>query len=263
VTFRAQNTLKAPVKPDEFALQALNPPIRLRLNEAQIIDDEKQRFKDVVTAAIANGLYSRFLAIHMDMSHRMHTMNGDAVGTQRFLPWHRDYLLKLETAMRAFDPAFIIPYWDWTTDRQVPGWLANFLPAGVKDPAGHAIQITRDPGNSSDAEARALPTVADVAALATVGTYTEFTLRLEGAQPFGLHNQVHDWVNGTMSDVMVSPADPLFWLHHAQIDRLWLQWAMAHPGQVPVVKPVHETLDPWPEKIGDVLDVAQLGYNYG
>ena len=31
---------------------------------------------------------------------------------------------------------------------------------------------------------------------------------------------MHNWVGGIMSDIMYSPCDPLFWLHHAFIDRV-------------------------------------------
>ena len=32
-------------------------------------------------------------------------------------------------------------------------------------------------------------------------------------------DQVHIWVGGTMSDASVSPADPVFWLHHGYLKR--------------------------------------------
>lgn len=37
------------------------------------------------------------------------------------------------------------------------------------------------------------------------------------------HNLVHDSIGGLMGDFM-SPCDPIFWLHHANIDRLWDSW---------------------------------------
>ena len=37
------------------------------------------------------------------------------------------------------------------------------------------------------------------------------------------------WVGGTMNNIMVSPADPVFRLNHAEIDRLWSVW-QARPG---------------------------------
>ena len=51
--------------------------------------------------------------------------------------------------------------------------------------------------------------------------YRTFTLALEGAQPYGAHNLVHMWFNRRMSNVPIAPADPMFWMHHAEIDRLW------------------------------------------
>lgn len=44
-------------------------------------------------------------------------------------------------------------------------------------------------------------------------------------EPFGdqLHGRVHIWVGGNMS-ASSSPNDPVFWLHHANLDRLWAEW---------------------------------------
>ncbi len=54
-----------------------------------------------------------------------------------------------------------------------------------------------------------------------------------------LHGFVHAWVGGSMS-MMSSPNDPLFFMHHANIDRLWAEWQdarrreweAAHLGEV-------------------------------
>ena len=43
------------------------------------------------------------------------------------------------------------------------------------------------------------------------------------ARSENLHNLVHRWVNGNMLD-MTSPNDPVFFLHHAAIDRMWSIW---------------------------------------
>jgi tyrosinase len=48
----------------------------------------------------------------------------------------------------------------------------------------------------------------------------------------GLHNGIHAWVggpftNGTMV-LPTSPNDPVFFLHHSQVDRLWAQWQAEH-----------------------------------
>ena len=45
-------------------------------------------------------------------------------------------------------------------------------------------------------------------------------VRHEGVQ---LHNRVHVWIGGTMARP-VSPGDPVFFLHHCFIDKLWVEW---------------------------------------
>jgi tyrosinase len=60
-----------------------------------------------------------------------------------------------------------------------------------------------------------------------------FRNRLEGwsregspAEPW-LHNRVHVWVGGDMT-LSTSPNDPVFYLHHCNVDRLWEGWLQAH-----------------------------------
>jgi hypothetical protein len=36
-----------------------------------------------------------------------------------------------------------------------------------------------------------------------------------------VHGGVHVWVGGSMSTIPTAPADPIFWMHHANSDRLW------------------------------------------
>jgi tyrosinase len=76
----------------------------------------------------------------------------------------------------------------------------------------------------------------------TSNTQPSFRNRLEGWYGQGsLHLQVHLWVAGgtdrnnfTDSGTMrwaTSPDDPIFWLHHANIDRIWTEWQRRYPDQ--------------------------------
>ena len=38
------------------------------------------------------------------------------------------------------------------------------------------------------------------------------------------HNQVHGYVGGFMGSFDTAGLDPIFWLHHANIDRIWQIW---------------------------------------
>ncbi|KAH8734384.1 amino acid transporter [Ilyonectria robusta] len=42
------------------------------------------------------------------------------------------------------------------------------------------------------------------------------------------HTAGHSAVGGTMLDVVGSPGEPLFFLHHSNLDRLWWQWQQAN-----------------------------------
>lgn len=78
-------------------------------------------------------------------------------------------------------------------------------------------------------------TVYDTSPWRTASTGS-FRNRLEGWLASGpgesssqLHNRVHIWVGGDMGPG-TSPNDPVFFLHHCNVDRIWAQWQHAHPG---------------------------------
>lgn len=109
-------------------------------------------------------------------------------------------------------------------------------------------------------------------------TNISFRNSLEGWNPYGAHNSVHVWVYGTMVN-MYSPGDPVFFLNHCNVDRLWAEWQMK-PGRNPTewypadeVVPVegHRRSDkmfPWDNDndghptVESVLDHHALGYKY-
>lgn len=82
-----------------------------------------------------------------------------------------------------------------------------------------------------------------------------------------LHNRVHDWIGGPMS-ARASPGDPVFWLVHANVDRIWAEWSRRHgPRYQPVSGGPHGSNlrdNLW--RIGltpaDMLDHRAMGYRY-
>ena len=225
----------------------------VRKRATQMTVTERQRFRNVITALIQNGTYGQLVRHHANMMHGMHSSMG-SVGRQRFLPWHRVYLLRLEEAMQAVDPLCFIPYWGWTTQRRVPPWLSDFRPT-VNVPGQGNISVTRNVGAPP-----ALPTGSDVGDVLSETTYTDFTTQLEF-----VHNDVHGWVGGTMSLITTAPADPLFWLHHAQVDRLWSQWQAkpSNAGKNPTLSGNNRIMSPWSETAAQVGSITALGYSYG
>ena len=239
-----------PIEPEE-------PSPTERKSSSDMTIEEQDLFKDAISHLNSIGQYGEHVFHHTVMSHRMHgSMAGD-IGFERFLSWHRIYLLKLEGLLRNFDDRVFIPYWDWTVDRAIPSWLADFTPE-VQLPNGEVVNVTRDPGTPNS-----LPSPLAVDTILAIDNWHDFVRALEN----GPHNRVHGWAGGsggTMNDIRVSPADPIFWLHHGEVDRIWHRWQElpANGGKKsPVVGP-DAILDPWPETIDDSQDIVALGFKY-
>jgi tyrosinase len=236
------------------------PRLRERRDQAALSPHEQERFLCALNVRIADGSFGRLVNVHADMTHHMHAMPapGDptgAIGQQRFLPWHRVYLLMFELLLEGVHPDVALPYWDWTKpgEDSVPSWLAGYTPT-VPTPTG-SITVTRAPGSPAW-----LSTIAsNVPATMALTDYTSFATQLED-----IHNMVHVWVGGTMGSIPTAPADPVFWMHHANVDRLWWQWQQspAGSGKNPVLSGTDAILDPWPYTEPMTRDIFGLGYTY-
>jgi tyrosinase len=244
-----------------FATAAQQANRVIRKDQKSVGKGFTTQFKTAIQTLIQRANYSRIVDIHANMDHRMHSMNGP-VGTRRFLSWHRVYLLKFEAELKLIDSTLFIPYWNWAVDRHVPNWLKDFLPQGTTDLNCKILTVTRFPG--TDPDVPSLPTQGDLDDVLSKSTFMQFTIALEG-----VHNIVHAWtggtrgkVQGTMNDIMYSPADPIFWLHHAFVDRVWSIWQQYHPGLMPQLTGADRVLDPWSETVDDVMSISNLGYAY-
>lgn len=147
----------------------------------------------------------------------------------RFLPWHRLYLYYFERSLRknSGDENLALPYWDYfaaanTTDTGL------YLPKLVSDGGNTQLnpmfdqyrtaglnqrQQLIDPDNASATDAFNEP------------DFVSFSNMLEG-QPHGnMHCAVGNGCSTPhMGWVPVAGNDPVFYMHHANIDRLWQCW---------------------------------------
>ncbi|PWY86789.1 tyrosinase [Aspergillus heteromorphus CBS 117.55] len=53
----------------------------------------------------------------------------------------------------------------------------------------------------------------------------------DAPRSFGVHGGGHLTVGGVLADIDTSPAEPMFWIHHAQIDRIWTIWQGLDPAK--------------------------------
>jgi tyrosinase len=127
------------------------------------------------------------------------------------------------------------------------------IPPNISGSDDQPAVTSRDPRDPTQ-----LPTRADVQDVVDAGDFRDFNNRLEN-----LHNWVHVWVGGTMSDVAYAAYDPLFWAHHAMVDRIWRLWQLQHAGIGSIDGDILDTvLQPFPMTVRMTLDVADLGYEY-
>lgn len=198
--------------------------------------------------------YDEFVATHIGVTSRLRNASsiGDgAHGAPGFFPWHREYLNRFEKALRGVDPSVSLPYWDWssgdttdtteifTDDFMGPsGDSANGerITSGFFVQSNWEIHPELDLGNNGPVLVRNrnlltsnLSLLDDIALRArdsvnADNTFATFLPALEGP-----HGSIHMWIRGHMAS-MSSPNDPIFFLHHANIDRLWSKWQILHPG---------------------------------
>jgi tyrosinase len=189
-------------------------------------------------------------------------------GTPLFLPWHRAYLYLFEKALQDLVPGTMLAWWDWTVahDVGIPAAYAQEQALGQANPLySSPIQPSgREPGGSANTirqpgepEAPPLPDPERIQQILELADFIDFQTQLED-----IHNGVHVWVGGTMSDIATAAYDPLFWAHHTMIDRLWRIWQLAHPAASPPTSLLQQALPPFPMTVAQTLDVTSLGYDY-
>jgi len=220
------------------------PPLCHRKDQASLTDTEKSRYICAFYMVNNDGTLGQLVDLHAGM-YMQH-------GNLRLLPWHRIFLLLFEEALHNYHPDVCIPYWDWTKpeEQHFPDWLAGILPT-VHTPT-RTISVVRSPGSESWLAA----TVSGVSSALAQTNYDNFSSPING-----IHGGVHIWVGGTMSDASISPADPVFWLHHANLDRLWWGWYNSAAGnhQNPVIA---GQISPWTYTEADTRNIISLGYEY-
>jgi tyrosinase len=231
-------------------------------------------------------------------------------GSWYFLPWHRGYLLAFEANIRAAviklgGPAdWALPYWNYFKPNQFklpPAFASPDWPDGKGD---NPLFVQQRYGPNNDGNvyvpvnqvnltAMNDPDFTGVASGGSPGFGGVDTGFEHGGQTHGgIETQPHDWVHGLvggsnpqnqqlpglMSDPDTAALDPIFWLHHGNIDRLWQVWRQnpatdVNPTDANWIKGpgnIGERIfsmpmpdgKPWDYTPGEMVDLGRLGYNY-
>lgn len=177
-----------------------------------------------------------------------------------FLPWHRAYLLSFEHTFRDQNPDASLPWWDWTTQKGLPPVFEEDLNGGNPLQAGPVPEMDGDPARMTErtpGPPRRLPTASRIRQILDLNNFEDLTLQIEN-----VHDGVHGWVGGDMGVVAASAYDPIFYSHHAMIDRVWYMWQLRQGVNNIPPDYLDRTLEPFGLKVRDVLDLNNLGYTY-
>jgi tyrosinase len=224
-----------------------------------------------------------------------------------FPPWHRGYLMALEKQIRvAIAPLggpsnWALPYWNYFgpgDQYKIPtAFTQQFLSDGSPNPlfvnlrygpkndGNIYIQI---PPDSQECQRNTIYTGSnpDTKPPGYGGPETRFWpgSGTSGNLEANPHNRVHTDVGGIisndvyglMSDPGTAGLDPIFYLHHANIDRMWASWNADRNSNPPDVNWLNgptaigdrkffmplPTENDWNYTPNDVKDLSQLDYDY-
>ncbi|CZR41691.1 uncharacterized protein FPRO_11281 [Fusarium proliferatum ET1] len=244
------------------AVSKCENPIK-RVEWHELDDAARQQYTDAVLClstkpsrlGLNTTLYDDFPYVHAHLDKQIHAVAS-------FLPWHRFFVHVYEGALKECGYEGVMPCWDWSLD-------ADDTPKStIWDPKtgfggngslnktesiydGRAVRKCLDDGPFKDLFPAYLTTNYDphclargwnngsenvgkmlsenynkeaVAKVQEVKDYDHYRQKLES----GPHGAIHSAIGGDMIP-NTSPNDPIFFLHHAQIDRLWSLWQQEDP----------------------------------
>jgi N-acetylneuraminic acid mutarotase len=203
-------------------------------------------------------------------AHPYNPSNPEQYQQWYFLPWHRLMLNQFEGVIREVlhDETFTLPYWNPVTGNDAD----LVLPAVFRAPGTTLYNGTRWPwvngGERIDILYRdwlSLDALNEDFYIDSPTGSHGFNPRLD-ANP---HFLTHLAVGGDMADFATVGGDPLFYLHHANLDRIWESWNRLGHTNPTDPKYLNRTFA-YGDRSGKRVDlpvsaadrVAQLGYEY-
>ncbi|KAL4860738.1 hypothetical protein BDV12DRAFT_90422 [Aspergillus spectabilis] len=236
----------------------------------------------------SNGtIHDEFSLLHSRVGNYSHNAAS-------FLPWHRLFVHIYEKALQKYcnydEP---MPYWDWTLDFQnlltSPIWntddgfgpngsilsdgdtcvngncvtsgpFANFTPVyyeGLYHP--HCLsrgfldeETVKRVGNLTMRPDK----IAEI--IKGEARYFDFLIGVERLS----HSSIPYMVQGDFR-VLTAPNDPVFYLHHAQVDRLWWSWQRVSTERREQYNGIARRLGAVEASVNDILDFGDLDLDMG
>lgn len=200
--------------------------VRIRKNANGLSGPERDRFLRALKAINTKGIFQQLRSLHRSES------SAQAHGDAAFLPWHRAFILDLEREMQKTDPSVSLHYWRF--DQACPNvFQENFMGKNdakgeLKFASGNPLDnwmidgtpgIERSPRTGFDTD-KVPPSVRSEADTLALGT-THASFRSMEGNP---HGTAHTRWAGFLRSISTAAKDPLFFMLHCNVDRLWAKW---------------------------------------
>jgi tyrosinase len=227
----------------------------VRRDVYSLSDSEWNAFVAALQAIKASGIYDEFTRRHMNAMMELTFMPGETSTVRNvahngpsFFPWHRASTRELELELQKIDPTVFIPYWRWEVE-------------GAAWPTAHIWDLVGGNGAAKGGKVFNGPFAGWTSIIYSNGTFvprsgilrkfkTTIAMPLWANLNIGAydvapwnnlssrtrsfraafeknHNTVHTNIGGDMT-AGTSPNDPIFYLHHANVDRAWATWQTQH-----------------------------------
>ncbi|KAH9904384.1 hypothetical protein F4778DRAFT_780352 [Xylariomycetidae sp. FL2044] len=224
-----------------------------RKNFTSMTNDEKTTWLEaevcLTTHEAVFGLFDAATTLWDEQQYLHLTMSNYIHGVGQFLPWHRYYMTLHEKLLQTYcGYEGGMPYWDEAVDAD------NITASAVWDSVygiggdGDSDLVTDGPFAGLELHVGAYSENSVVPKAATYHlnrsinadtfqsagqTYVDECFAIDnydeawscyGQSP---HSAGHAGTGGTMQNPVLSPGDPVFFLHHTNLDRLWWEWQSA------------------------------------
>ncbi|KAJ3252977.1 hypothetical protein HDU77_004839 [Chytriomyces hyalinus] len=212
---------------------------------------QRQAFINAVRVLRTKPSYYRQQSRYHDFSYIHAYYVGTIHHVPNFFPWHREFLRQFEVELQMIDPSVSIPYWDSGHNSYNPLANTDIFSSGPTSfgTKGTGAQSCLTDGfcaywQGRDGQclnraynANGLRFTDNTNLAGTVfnaPNFDQFSRSIESA-----HDTVHDYIGGNpgrnyrpgdMYAVDRSTSDPLFYLHHSNVDRLWWSWQQNNPN---------------------------------
>lgn len=197
--------------------------VRIRKNANELIDIEQSIYIDALHELLTSGKFKLFRDIHQ--SGNAMSIWNEIHNNISFLVWHRAFILHYERELQQINPNVALPYWRFDDDspRVFTGKFMGRTTRNNLTPVfdqGNKLSFWQVDGSNIQRQRQDLLTriISQNETLNLGRDFRNFST-LEGNPHGTAHNSMGGWLAS-----LNSSWDPLFYMLHCNVDRLWAKW---------------------------------------